>query len=237
VAAAALSRLGASVDYFAIEARYRSLRCIVVGSPGGCFFVLPIEAWFHTLDSCVIESPLSQVTLPLMRNCFFGGAMDAVFLLQRGHGDWLVADSRDNRRSRTRPGSMTEKWPAQLLRAMIRSARRCPTSSGPVHRNAKQDAASRWQGYRPCQFAKIFAEGEENSPFPCRPRQYVGVARARCCRPDPQYVVSGGSQSGYRSAGEIPISEEPHIRRRLGRPSPSSTNPARKQSTRLCRHG
>jgi len=57
--------------------------------------------------------------------------MHAAFLLQKGHGHRLVADSRDNRRSRTRPGSMTEKWPAQSSRAVIRSARRCPTSSGP----------------------------------------------------------------------------------------------------------
>jgi hypothetical protein len=50
------------------------------------------EAWIHTLDSCVIDSPLSEVILPLMRNCFFGGAMHAVFLLQKGHGDQLASD-------------------------------------------------------------------------------------------------------------------------------------------------
>ena len=50
------------------------------------------EAWFHTLDSCVVDSPLTAVILPLMRNCFFGGAMHAVFLLQRGHRDRLTAD-------------------------------------------------------------------------------------------------------------------------------------------------
>jgi hypothetical protein len=50
------------------------------------------EAWFHTLDACVVDSPLSEVILPLMRNCFFGGAMHAVFLLQKGHGDRLAAD-------------------------------------------------------------------------------------------------------------------------------------------------
>ena len=50
------------------------------------------EAWFHTLDTCVIDSPLSEVILPLMRNCFFGGAMHAVFLLQTGHGDQLASD-------------------------------------------------------------------------------------------------------------------------------------------------
>jgi hypothetical protein len=27
-----------------------------------------------------------------MRNCFFGGAMHAVLLLQNGHGDQLAAD-------------------------------------------------------------------------------------------------------------------------------------------------
>ena len=50
------------------------------------------EAWIHTLDSCVIDRPLSEVILPLMRNCFFGGAMHAVFLLQKVHGDQLASD-------------------------------------------------------------------------------------------------------------------------------------------------
>ena len=50
------------------------------------------EAWFHTLNSCVSDSPLSEVILPLMRNCFFGGAMHAVLLLQKGHGKQLTSD-------------------------------------------------------------------------------------------------------------------------------------------------
>ena len=50
------------------------------------------DAWFHTLDRCVSDSPLSEVILPLMRDCFFGGAMHAVLLLQRGHGDQLASD-------------------------------------------------------------------------------------------------------------------------------------------------
>ena len=50
------------------------------------------EAWIHTLERCVNDGPLSQVILPLMRNCFFGGAIHAVRLLQMGHGDQLVAD-------------------------------------------------------------------------------------------------------------------------------------------------
>src|SRR5215472_17315522 len=32
------------------------------------------EAWLHTLDEYVIDTPLSQVILPVMRACFFGGA-------------------------------------------------------------------------------------------------------------------------------------------------------------------
>jgi hypothetical protein len=44
------------------------------------------EAWFHTLDRCVSDSPLNEIILPLMRNCFFGGAMHAVLLMQKGHG-------------------------------------------------------------------------------------------------------------------------------------------------------
>jgi len=50
------------------------------------------EAWVHTLDRCVIDTPLSEVILPLMCNCFFGGAMHAVLLLQNGHGDQLASD-------------------------------------------------------------------------------------------------------------------------------------------------
>jgi hypothetical protein len=50
------------------------------------------EAWFHTLDRCVIDTPLGEVIFPLMRNCFFGGAMHAVFLLRKGHGDQLASD-------------------------------------------------------------------------------------------------------------------------------------------------
>jgi hypothetical protein len=50
------------------------------------------EAWFHTLDSCVVNFPLSEVILPLTRNCFFAGATYAVLLLQRGHRDQLLRD-------------------------------------------------------------------------------------------------------------------------------------------------
>jgi hypothetical protein len=50
------------------------------------------EAWVHTLDRCVIEPPLSEVIVPLMYNCFFGGAMHAVLLLQNGHSDKLASD-------------------------------------------------------------------------------------------------------------------------------------------------
>jgi hypothetical protein len=50
------------------------------------------EAWFHTLDKCAVDTPLSEGIFPLMRNCFFGGAMHAVLLLQNGHGDQLGFD-------------------------------------------------------------------------------------------------------------------------------------------------
>ena len=50
------------------------------------------EAWFHTLDRCAVDTPLSEVIFPLMRNCFFGGAMHAVLLLQNGHGGHLASD-------------------------------------------------------------------------------------------------------------------------------------------------
>ena len=50
------------------------------------------EAWFQTLDSCVVNFPLSDVILPLMRTYFVAGATHAVLLLQRGHGHQLLRD-------------------------------------------------------------------------------------------------------------------------------------------------
>ena len=50
------------------------------------------EAWFHILDEYVIDTPLNEVLLPLIRNCFFGGAVYALLLLQKGHGDQVAAD-------------------------------------------------------------------------------------------------------------------------------------------------
>ena len=50
------------------------------------------EAWLHALDKCAIATPLSETILPLMRNCFFGGAVHAVLLLKKGHGDRLASD-------------------------------------------------------------------------------------------------------------------------------------------------
>ena len=50
------------------------------------------EASLHTLDEYIIDTPLNKVLLPLLRNCFFGGAVYAVLLLQKGHGDRVAAD-------------------------------------------------------------------------------------------------------------------------------------------------
>lgn len=50
------------------------------------------EAWLHTLDEYVIDTPLSQIILPVMRACFFGGATCVVLLAHRGHGNQVVAD-------------------------------------------------------------------------------------------------------------------------------------------------
>jgi hypothetical protein len=35
---------------------------------------------------------MNEVILPLMRNCFFGGALHAVLLLQKGHAEQLAPD-------------------------------------------------------------------------------------------------------------------------------------------------
>ena len=50
------------------------------------------EAWCRTLDEYAVGMPLNQVILPLMRDCFFGGAIYALLLLQKGHGDQVASD-------------------------------------------------------------------------------------------------------------------------------------------------
>jgi hypothetical protein len=50
------------------------------------------EAWCRTLDEYAVDMPLNQLILPLMRDCFFGGAIYALLLLQKGHGDQLACD-------------------------------------------------------------------------------------------------------------------------------------------------
>jgi len=74
----------------------REISEVPPGNPGLGQTIGPIsslnEAWFHTLDRCAVDTPLSEFIFPLMRNCFFGGAMHAVLLLQNGHGDQLASD-------------------------------------------------------------------------------------------------------------------------------------------------
>jgi hypothetical protein len=60
-----------------------------LGHTGGSISSLN-EAWVHTLDTCVSDGSMNEVILPLMRN--FVGAMHAVFLLQKGHGEQLASD-------------------------------------------------------------------------------------------------------------------------------------------------
>jgi hypothetical protein len=50
------------------------------------------QAWSRVLDQCLIGNPMDDAMLSLMRNCFFSGAMLAVLLLQKGHGDKLAAE-------------------------------------------------------------------------------------------------------------------------------------------------
>ena len=50
------------------------------------------EAWCHTLDEYAVDMPPNQLILPLMRDCFFGGTIYALLLLQKGHGDQLACD-------------------------------------------------------------------------------------------------------------------------------------------------
>ena len=50
------------------------------------------EAWCRALDEYTVDTPLNEVLLPLLRNCFFGGAIYALLLLQKGHGDQVACD-------------------------------------------------------------------------------------------------------------------------------------------------
>jgi hypothetical protein len=50
------------------------------------------QAWSRVLDQCLIENPIDDAMLSLMRNCFFSGAALAALLLQKGHGDQLAAE-------------------------------------------------------------------------------------------------------------------------------------------------
>jgi hypothetical protein len=50
------------------------------------------EAWLHVLDKCVAKSPLNEVILPFMRDCFFAGATYAVLLQQKGYGNEVARD-------------------------------------------------------------------------------------------------------------------------------------------------
>ena len=50
------------------------------------------EAWLHTLDEYAIDMSFSRIILPMMRSSFFGGAIYAVLLLQKGHRDRVAAD-------------------------------------------------------------------------------------------------------------------------------------------------
>ena len=50
------------------------------------------QAWSRVLGQCVIEHPIDDAMRSLMRNCFFGGAMLGVLLLQKGRGDQLAAE-------------------------------------------------------------------------------------------------------------------------------------------------
>jgi hypothetical protein len=52
------------------------------------------EAWCRTFDEYAVDMALNQLILPLMRDCFFGGAIYALLLLQKGHGDQLACGYR-----------------------------------------------------------------------------------------------------------------------------------------------
>jgi hypothetical protein len=68
------------------EAAKLSPRDVQLGQANGPICSLN-EAWLHALNRCVIDTPLGESILP-----FFGGAMHAVFLLQKGYGNQLASD-------------------------------------------------------------------------------------------------------------------------------------------------
>ena len=84
------------------------------------------EAWFHTLDRCVTDSPLGEIILPLMRDCFFGrgdasGSLDA-------EGSWRAARLRycplhygSAGHSRSRIGTIFNRDPPRAARSLTQS--------------------------------------------------------------------------------------------------------------------
>jgi len=89
------------------------------GGPGRAKANDPIsslnEAWFHTLDRCVVNFPLGDVILPLMRNCF-SRARPTPFSYCKGVAviSWCATSLAlaMKHHSRFRPSHLTLAWRA-----------------------------------------------------------------------------------------------------------------------------
>jgi len=88
------------------------------------------EAWFHTLDEYVIDTPLRGAS-SLLRNCFFGGAVYALLLLQKGHGDQVASDiagfiTEEPRSCLPKPwGARRLIWPPRAMPVWAAMPRHC----------------------------------------------------------------------------------------------------------------
>ena len=65
------------------------------------------EAWFHTLDEYVIDTPLNKVLLPLLRNCFIWRSSLRGFVA--AEGSWRTGHCRYHRLHYRRAGVVTRE--------------------------------------------------------------------------------------------------------------------------------
>jgi hypothetical protein len=122
-------------------------------------------------------------------------------------------------RIRMRPGSMTEKWPAQSSRDMSRLLSRGPISPGfgigkrnsttpHVLGNADPLASS----------PKSLSKVSRVRFVACRPREHIWIAHAWDRIPHPHDILPGCNERRHGGTGKILVCKEAHVTLRWGRP-------------------
>jgi hypothetical protein len=123
---------------------------------------------------------------------------------------WFRPLAQASVRIRTRPSSITEKYPAQSSRA-ARPAKRSPASFGfgiGIRNSTAPHVAGRVDAR--ASSPKSLIKGEQNPRGPRGPCQYFGVTRARCRGPDPNNIVAGRFEHCDGRAGEVLVGKKTH---------------------------